>query len=484
MCDVHSIPYMCDALEDSPLSCYTTPQYMGLFNIKKIMLLIGDIAALYVALFLSLWARSFEIPDTAIWDKHWPVFTIIFCIWIIVFFINGFYDLQKARNSVVFFSSFLGTITLNFFIAIAYFYITDFRDITPKTILLLLTLTYIPLFGAWRVAVQNILSGHTLQNRVLFIGLVAENIQLIEVLIKNPQIGFSVVGVVADYPDSAPLPLPAGVAVWSSHEPFDRLVKAHHVDTIVVAAGSLTEPVTKELYKMIFMHAQVVDLVTFYEMITHRVPVLALNEAWFLENIQEKEKQIYDSVKIFFDYAIGAVMALIGAVMFIPIAALIYFYDKGPIFIKQKRIGRDEKEFVLYKFRTMVMDAEKNGMQFTAPRDKRITPVGRFLRVTRLDELPQALNILLGEMSFIGPRPERPEFVEEIAGYMPFYHVRHLVKPGLTGWAQINRGYYATREEHLIKLQYDLYYIKHRSLLLDGAILLKTIRVVVKWLGR
>ncbi|MBI5412959.1 sugar transferase [Candidatus Peregrinibacteria bacterium] len=457
---------------------------MGLFNIKKLILLTGDIAALYAALFLSLWARNLSLPDAFIWGKHWPAFTLIFCIWIVIFFINGFYDLQKARNSVVFFSSFLGTITLNFFLAIAYFYITDFRDITPKTILLLLTIIYIPLFGAWRVAIQKILSGHTLQNRVLCIGLVAENIQLIEVLTKNPQIGFSVAGVIADYPDSAPLPLPHDVAVWSSREPFEGLVKTHHVDTIVVAAGSLTEPVTKELYKMIFMHAQIVDLVTFYEMITHRVPVLALNEAWFLENIQEKEKQIYDSIKIFFDYLIGAIMAAIGVVILIPVAALIYFYDKGPIFIKQKRVGRDEKEFMLYKFRTMVVDAEKNGAQFTVPHDKRITPVGRVLRVMRIDELPQALNILRGEMSFIGPRPERPEFVEEIAGYMPFYHVRHLIKPGLTGWAQINRGYYATREEHLIKLQYDLYYIKHRSLLLDGAILLQTVRVVVKWLGR
>lgn len=458
--------------------------YMSLFNIKKLALALGDIAALYLALFLSLWVRAFSFPDAFVWSKHWPTFTSIFCIWIIIFFINGFYDLQKARNSVVFFSSSLGTIALNFFVAITYFYIIDFRDITPKTILLLLTLIYIPLFGAWRASIQKILSAHTLQNRVLFIGLVAENIELIDVLIKNPQVGFSVAGIVADYPDHAPLPVPEGVHIWSSREPFETLVKTHRVDTIVVAAGSLTQPVTKELYKMIFMHAQVVDLVTFYEMITHRVPVLALNEAWFLENIQEKEKQIYDVAKMFFDYLIGTVMAVICAVVLVPVAALIYFYDKGPVFIRQKRVGRDEKKFVLYKFRTMVIDAEKNGAQFTAPRDKRITPVGRVLRVMRIDELPQAMNILRGEMAFIGPRPERPEFVEEIASYMPFYHVRHLIKPGLTGWAQINRAYYATREEHLIKLQYDLYYIKHRSLLLDGAIILKTVRVVVRWLGR
>jgi lipopolysaccharide/colanic/teichoic acid biosynthesis glycosyltransferase len=132
----------------------------------------------------------------------------------------------------------------------------------------------------------------------------------------------------------------------------------------------------------------------------------------------------------------------------------------------------------------MVVNAEQNGTQFTQPGDARITKVGKFLRLSRLDELPQAWNILKNEMSFIGPRPERPEFVAKLEQMMPYYNARHLVKPGLTGWAQVNHGYADTLESNLTKLQYDIYYIKNRSLLLDGIILLKTVSVVIKWLGR
>ncbi|MEK9158727.1 MAG: sugar transferase, partial [Patescibacteria group bacterium] len=136
------------------------------------------------------------------------------------------------------------------------------------------------------------------------------------------------------------------------------------------------------------------------------------------------------------------------------------------------------------KLRTMIQGAERNGTQFTKINDPRITRVGKFLRLTRIDELPQVWNILKNEMSFIGPRPERPEFVSELEKMMPYYNARHLIKPGLTGWSQVNYGYADSLENNLIKLQYDLFYIKNRSLLLDGVILLKTVKTVAKWLGR
>jgi len=149
------------------------------------------------------------------------------------------------------------------------------------------------------------------------------------------------------------------------------------------------------------------------------------------------------------------------------------FWNRGPLFYTQERVGKDGELFKIYKFRSMVENAEANGAVFSKIGDTRVTPFGKFLRKTRIDEIPQFLNILKGDMGVIGPRPERPMFVEEISAIMPFYETRHIIKPGLTGWAQVNYNYGESIEESLVKLQYDLYYIKHRSVFIDISIVLK-----------
>jgi lipopolysaccharide/colanic/teichoic acid biosynthesis glycosyltransferase len=228
----------------------------------------------------------------------------------------------------------------------------------------------------------------------------------------------------------------------------------------------------------------VVEIGQFFEEITHRVPITLLSELWFLENLKESQKKIYGAARQALDFLFGALMGLICLLLWPVLAPLIYLQDRGPIFYKQRRVGQGGRVFTIYKFRTMRVGAENGQAQFAALNDPRVTPAGRVLRLLRLDELPQAWNLLRGDMSFIGPRPERPEFVAELQAAMPFYNIRHLIKPGLTGWAQINYHYTDSLSGNLIKLQYDLYYIKNRSLLLDLVIVLKTIPVVAKWLGR
>ena len=158
--------------------------------------------------------------------------------------------------------------------------------------------------------------------------------------------------------------------------------------------------------------------------------------------------------------------------------------NRGKLFYTQERVGLNGKIFKIYKFRTMIKNAESNGAAFSTPNDSRITPFGKFLRKTRIDEIPQFINILKGDMAVIGPRPERPIFVKEIAEMMPFYETRHVIKPGLTGWAQVNYSYGESFEDSLIKLQYDLYYIKHRSVFLDLNITIKTISTVLFYRGQ
>ena len=171
------------------------------------------------------------------------------------------------------------------------------------------------------------------------------------------------------------------------------------------------------------------------------------------------------------------------------IALAIKLNTRGRVFFSQNRVGRQGIIFKVYKYRTMVSlsadgSAETNGPQFASTKDIRITSVGKILRLTRIDETPQFINILKGHMSFIGPRPERPEFVAQITEKMPFYSLRHLIKPGLTGWAQVNESYYGTIEENLRKLEYDLYYIKNRNFTLDVSILLRTINTILRLAGR
>jgi lipopolysaccharide/colanic/teichoic acid biosynthesis glycosyltransferase len=180
-----------------------------------------------------------------------------------------------------------------------------------------------------------------------------------------------------------------------------------------------------------------------------------------------------------------SVLGLFVGLLFIPFLLIGNLIgNKGTLFYKQDRIGLNGKPFEIYKFRTMVLNAETNGAVFSTLKDTRVTTFGKFLRKTRIDEIPQFINILKGDMAVIGPRPERPIFVKEIAEMMPFYETRHVIKPGLTGWAQVNYSYGESFEDSLIKLQYDLYYIKHRTVFLDLNIIIKTISTVLFYRGQ
>ncbi len=206
-----------------------------------------------------------------------------------------------------------------------------------------------------------------------------------------------------------------------------------------------------------------------------------INEIWFLENINYQEKRLYNIVKRILDVALG----LIGLVFFLislPFcAAIIKLTSQGPVFFVQERVGKKGRLFKVYKYRSMSGGATNI---WTSVNDPRITGVGKFLRKSRIDEWPQFINLLLGHLSLVGPRPEQPHIAEELKKQIPFYDERHLVKPGITGWAQINNIYAGNTEETRLKLQYDLYYIKYRSFLFDLEIILKTVYYIFTWQGR
>jgi len=225
------------------------------------------------------------------------------------------------------------------------------------------------------------------------------------------------------------------------------------------------------------------ELPAFSEVAFGRVPIDVINAAWFMHMVHPFYQPYSRAVKRVGDILTSLFIGAL-ALPLLPISALLVrMSGPGPILYSQVRVGERGREFRIYKFRTMRTDAEIAGAQWAQQNDPRITKTGKFMRLTRLDELPQLWNILAGHMSFVGPRPERPEFLGELERDLPYYQRRHLVKPGLTGWAQVRQGYTDSAEGSSHKLGYELYYLKHQSLFLDFVILVETIRVVLLRVG-
>jgi len=272
-------------------------------------------------------------------------------------------------------------------------------------------------------------------------------------------------------------------------EDLEVFVLKNQVSEIVIASQK-TDGITADLYQQLLHLLEngniIREYTQVYESKTQRIPVHYIGRDFyrFFPFSRSNNNQLYllliRIMELFF-----SLFGLSICLIFIPIIAIVnVFANKGSLFYTQERVGKNGVVFKIYKFRTMTANSETEGAVFATHDDKRVTPFGKFMRKSRIDELPQFINVLKGDMGVIGPRPERPFFVEEIASVMPFYETRHVIKPGLTGWAQVNYSYGESIEESLIKLQYDLYYIKHRSIFLDLSITFKTITTVLFYRGQ
>lgn len=445
---------------------------------KQLIILCGDTLGLYLALFLALTVRYQKNPWPETWAAHWPTFSLIFFLWLIVFYLSGLYDLRKTKNDLQFFGSFITGLGVNILLAIGYFYIVNLPHLSPKTILLLLAGFYLPIFCLWRLLTHYLLRAATFGARLLFWGLTKEAAELISLLARNPQLGYNPLAIAAVGDNQFTADLPVTLDKLRGTENLLDYIKTKKIDTIVLTLNETNEEQNRLLYEIILSRVNIINTNSLYEIITHRVPLATLSETWFLENLKETRRNIYDNWKRATDIFLAGTMGVAFLLFLIPVGLVIYLNDRGPIFYRQTRVGRDGRIFTIWKFRTMKVGAENNGPQFAAIGDSRVTAVGKILRLSRLDELPQAINILKNEMSFIGPRPERPEFVAELQKLMPYYNARHLIKPGLTGWAQVNYDYTDSFQGNLMKLQFDLFYIKNRSFLVDAITLLKTIKLI------
>ena len=264
------------------------------------------------------------------------------------------------------------------------------------------------------------------------------------------------------------------------------LANQYNVEEIVVSVQNRRGgfPI-KELLDCKLQGVKVTDAATFFERETCQIRVDSLQPSWLVFGGGFDQSFARTFMKRSFDLICSTIILIATFPIMLGAALLVYLEDRGPVFYSQERVGLDGKSFRVHKFRSMGADAEKGGKpQWAAQNDPRVTRIGNIMRKTRIDELPQILNVFKGQMSFVGPRPERPYFVEQLIEVVPYYNVRHSIKPGITGWAQVRYGYGASAEDALQKLQYDLYYVKNNSLFLDVLVLIDTLKVVLFRSGR
>ena len=318
-----------------------------------------------------------------------------------------------------------------------------------------------------------------LPHRLLVLG-TGQQAKQVEMSLKEGNIGVKLVGFypIENGEELAVLPK----QIIGSGEPLAQAVRRHSVDEIVVAVRQQRGGVLplQELLACRLNGIKITDLARFFERFHGHVPLDMSRASWFIYGDGYRQNWLRRFVKRSFDVIVVATLVIVALPVIIVTAMLIALEGPGTIIYRQQRVGRGGNTFTLLKFRSMAMDAEKDGKAaWAAVNDERVTRVGRFIRRTRIDELPQLINVLRGEMSLVGPRPERPEFVTMLTEQIPFYAVRHSVKPGITGWAQVRHSYVATVDDTVKKLEYDIYYVKNNSLLLDMLILLETVRVVL-----
>ena len=428
---------------------------------KKLFLVLADAALLYAALVATLLLRySLDRFPVTLRD-HIEPFSLIFVVWIFVFYLADLYRRESFRSPNALVNRLLFGIFVSSALSIALFYLFgEFFRLTPKTNFLIFAGIFTFFDYLWRNFLRVLLSARG--TPVVVIGESPRIKNTVSYLSANPHAGYRVA-----------LHVPGGDV---GKRGFRELFESVNARMVVVASPLLRDPeIAKALYELLPLGVTLMHFPDFYELVFDRVPLDEVEEGWFVEHIWA-HRPFYDALKRVIDFSLATIFGLILLLPALLIALIIKATSRGPVIFKQERIGKGGGVFSIYKFRTMRLPARGESWDlWTTEGDARITLVGRALRFAHLDEIPQLWNIVRGDISLTGPRPERIELAREY-GALPYYGIRHIVPPGLTGWAQINYKPSASLEEAQEKLEYDIFYVKNRSFVLDSLIILRTIR--------
>lgn len=442
-------------------------------RIFVLVLFAGDIIAFSLALWLALTIRFFLPYGRYFWsyrvfinDNLLP-FAIIFLLWALVLYLAGFYSTLIIGYRLSLAQNLLRVHLINSVIAVVFFYIfLPYFYVAPKVNLVLYLLFSYALLFLWRIWSVSFLKAAFGGGMFYISGPERELQEIVSAFRHNPY--YENLKIVSDV---SAVEAAAGSGIFAA---------------VVASNFALNKEETiKKFYGALFKGVQFFNFQEFYESMFHKIPISLIDETWLLENVQSLPRVLYDFGKRLADIIIALFGVLVSLIFYPFVILAIKLDDGGPIFYVPKRVGRKGKIFWLFKFRTMRVDAPAS---WPKENDPRVTRVGKFLRKTSLDELPQLWNVLLGDISMVGPRPDLIDFAEVLEKQIPYYRVRTLIKPGLTGWAQVSQKFAGEKnpssvEETKDRLAYDLYYVKNRSFLLDLAIILKTINLVLSRIG-
>lgn len=422
---------------------------MNGFNLKKsFTLFIGDAIILLLSLVLGLFIRTGHWPDFDTLSSHFLAFIPVFILWLLIFFIYDFYSSVRSDGKLK--DKDIKVFVINLIIATFFFYFFPYFGLAPKTNLFVITFLSFVFLWIWRNYLASLVFD-TERQRIVLLGELTEEMNEIQEFLSKSK---------------------------------NEVIVAREINQLIsikpkmIIFNRYAELDFTRLFSLLPQGVVFLSADEFYEEIFGRIPLSLINEKWFLENISFYQRKNYDSLKRLIDLLVG-IVGLIITLPFYPIITLAIWLEGGtPFFfnhpIMSKRVGKGDKVFKVYKFRST------NG-------DK-LMKVGNFLRKSRLDEIPQFINIIKGDLSLVGPRPEIYDYVEKYKENIPYYNTRHLILPGLSGWAQIyqeNHSHFGLNKDSTAeKLSYDLYYLKHRSLTLDIKIILKTLRILTSRAGR
>ncbi|WP_178984763.1 sugar transferase [Winogradskyella helgolandensis] len=451
---------------------------------RKILLRVVDLVMVFIGVYLLSLYFDFEYIEVSI-DNN--VALILLGVYFAVFAtIFEMYDLQKASQFDTTFKNIVITVStvVLFYLLTPVLspYLPDERlQIVYLYITLILSLTL------WRIFYINLIESPRFYKRVLLVGEIS-NIDGLITALNTSDPNYKIVGFINSEIATTETIKFKGLPEFAAKD-FLETIKKEDISEVLVASfnsEAIMDEVYHDLISLLERGFKIRDYTQVYEELLHKVPIQFVGKDFYkyFPFSRSNENKLY----IFTQRAFDIIFAIIGLAIGVLLLPFILIGNavgnRGPLFYSQERVGKNSVPFNILKLRSMVINAEADGVKWAQKNDSRITKFGMFLRRSRLDEIPQFYNVLKGEMSIIGPRPERPFFVNELSQIIPFYETRHIINPGLTGWAQVSTRYGASVDDSLTKLQYDLYYIKHRSIFLDLNIVIKTLSTILYYRGQ
>ncbi|HEY0544307.1 MAG TPA: TIGR03013 family XrtA/PEP-CTERM system glycosyltransferase [Pyrinomonadaceae bacterium] len=450
-------------------------------NARTVLLILAEAMLMFVGMIVAVYVRlGTADADFELTQKHGLYKAAIATLFFLsAFYLYDLYDfviMHDRRELVLRLIQALGLAWMALALA---FYAVPALMIGRGVSLISLPLALALMVG-WRLSIHWLLGHPHIGERILIVGSGEVAVETAREALERRDAGYRIIGFTDNDPELLGKSLinPRVIGLTNN---LVEIVKRENIDRIVVAMGERRGqfPVEQLLQLSLSGDVFIEECASFYERVTGRVHLGMMRPSLMIFSGRGRQARLNSIMRA----AMHRSVAFVGAILSLPIAIitaiLIKLDSKGPVLYKQERVGRNGRTFTLMKFRSMRMDAEKDGPVWAQDGDDRATRVGRIIRRIRVDEIPQFWNILRGEMNFVGPRPERPHFIKQLAAEIPYYEQRHLIAPGLTGWAQIKYPYGASVEDARQKLQYDLYYIKNQSLLLDAAILFETIKTII-----